>query len=247
MLPLIEFECNPEEFFSANGYSMTPELFEKLNLIKDQLSKLETKPNESNLLLEIKGLNCFYYTSHLAARLEYTMDKGNPQINRNSLLELMHPDYRALFIHREKELYEKLRNCTMEERENLRACFLLKLKEKDGNFYYYMMNERLFFCSVDQTPCLMLVNAKRLMPDYKPIDEFFFLCSYKNKNYMESLRSKYKLTHQEQDVIWYALMGYTLKQTANEMEISINTVRNERHNAYLKMNIHDAASIENFI
>ena len=135
----------------------------------------------------------------------------------------------------------------MEEREKLRACFVLRLKEKDGNFYYYMMNERSFFCSVDHSPCLMLVNAKRLMPDYKPIDEFFFLCLFKNLNSIEMLKSKYKLTDREQDVVLYALMGYTLKQTAGEMKIAINTVRNERHNAYTKMSIHDVASIEALI
>lgn len=247
MYPLIEFDCHSEEFFSANDYNMTPELLERLAIIKNELLKTQTRLNESNLLLEIKELNCFYCTSYLAARLGHTVDKGITQINRNNLLELMHSDYRAHFIHKEKEFYEILRNCTLEEREKIRAFFLLKLKETDGHYYYYLMNERLFFCCAEHTPCLMLVNVKRLMPDYKPNDEFFFLCLFKSLNSIEMLKSKYKLTDREQDVVLYALMGYTLKQTAGEMKIAINTVRNERHNAYTKMSIHDVASIETLI
>ena len=240
---LIEFECNPEQFFSANDYNLSPKLIEHLCIAKKELSKIDVKPNEGILLLEPKKLNCLYYSSHVNIRLDHRTEDNFPINNRSNLLALMHLDYRTHFINREQELYEQIKHLSAEEQEDLRAAYILNLKEKNGMYHLYLMNERVFFCCEDGSPCLMLVIAKRLGPDYKPHHLFFYSSWFSKKGFIEILDKIYDLTERENEVIYYAIMGYTLKQTADEMKIAFNTARNERYTAYTKMKIHDVSSI----
>lgn len=247
MLPKIEFESDPFVFFKTKEYNMTPELIEKLKIVKNQFSKVEMKPNESNLLLEIKGLNCLYYNSYLTGRLGYKMENGIPQINRNSILELLHPDYKEFFEKTEENILKELSSCNSEQMEKFRASFLLRFKEIDGNYNYYMINVRLNCCDADNSLCVIQFNVKRQIPDYRPVDKFFFKYSYKEKDSIESVKDKYKLTSKEQEVILYGWMGYTLKQTAIVLNISSYTVRNHRLNAFNKMGIHDIGSTDSLL
>jgi len=247
MLPKVEFESDPIVFFKTKEYNMTPELIEKLRIVKTQFSKVEMKPNESNLLLEIKGLNCLYYNSYLTGRLGYKMENGIPQINRNSILELLHPDYKEFFEKTETEILKELSSCNSNQMEKFRASFLLRFKEIVGNYNYYMINIRLNCCDADNSLCMIQFNVKRQIPDYRPVDKFFLKYSYKEKDSIESLKDRYNLTNQEQEVIMYGRMQYTLKQTAIVMNISTYTVRNHRLNAYNKMGIHDIGSTDSLL
>jgi DNA-binding NarL/FixJ family response regulator len=56
---------------------------------------------------------------------------------------------------------------------------------------------------------------------------FFYSSWFSKKGFIEILDKIYDLTERENEVIYYAIMGYTLKQTADEMKIAFNTARNE--------------------
>jgi DNA-binding CsgD family transcriptional regulator len=226
---------------------MPPEEIEKLKIVINQYSKNELKLNEGFLLLDSKGLNCLFCNSFITNRLGYKKENGIPQINRDSILQLLHPDYKVFFQQIEHTIYKELIDHSQEENEKFRANFLLRLCEIGGNYNYYMVTIQLTSCDADHLPCIIQIYIKRIIPDYKPVDSYLFRYSFHDEDNIESLRAKFHLTDMEAKVIMYALMKYSIKQTAIILGISPSTIQNHRNSAYKKMGIHDVSSIEPLI
>ncbi len=198
--------------------------------------------NAVAVLSDMQENKSYVYSSETAKELGLTF-KNNPleipSIWEEEILKRIHPDDKLeKYIH-ELRFFEMVDSLKCEERSAYHVLSRIRMKDKDDQyrsvthkmFYVYSPdNEKLRF-----TICLYTVSI-----DQTPVQgpEFLIVNAVKGKVIIEDqVNYKNILSARELEVLRYVGEGFTSKEIADTLSISINTVSRHRQNIIEKLNV----------
>ncbi|KQT35538.1 LuxR family transcriptional regulator [Chryseobacterium sp. Leaf405] len=202
-------------------------------------SKIE---NSIAVLSDMQHNKSYVYTSGIISELGLSFTENPVVIDsiwEEEILKKIHPDDKLKKYIHELRFFQLLESLKNEERADYSVLSRMRIKDKDDNyrfiqhrmFYFYSeFNKKLRFAL-----CLynIALDQSKVLPS-----EFLIINSEKGNIVVEDkLNYKNILSKRELEILKLIGEGFTSKEIADFLSISVNTVSRHRQNILIKLNV----------
>jgi DNA-binding CsgD family transcriptional regulator len=212
------------------------EIYKKTASIYAQLE------NSVAVLSDMQFNKSYVYSSKTAVELGLNFKEAPTIIDsiwEEEILKKIHPDDKLKKYIHELRFFKLLEAVNMEQRADYSV--LSRIRMKDQNKVYRYVQHRMFYFyspyNSELRFALCLYNIALNKPQQLPSD-FLIINSAKGEVVVEDkLVYKNILSQRELEVLKYVGEGFTSKEIANSLSISINTVNRHRQNILEKLKV----------
>ncbi len=206
--------------------------------------------NSIAVLSDMQINESYIFTSKTASELGLCFPENPTVIHsiwEEEILKKIHPDDRMKKYVHELRFFKLLESADQEERSDF--CVVSKMRLQGENKIYHWIRHRMFYFYSPYTFRLRFAlclydrvydRSKSLLP------EFLIVNSVKGEVVAED-KFDYKnvLSHRELEVLQYVGEGFTSKEIADFLSISINTVSRHRQNILRKLDVKNSVKAFN--
>lgn len=198
--------------------------------------------NSIAVLSDMQQNKSYVYTSAIVSELGLVFNENPVVINsiwEEEILKKIHPDDKLKKYIHELRFFKLLQTLKTEERKAYSVLSRMRIRDSKEN--YRFINHRMFYFYSefkDQLRfALCLYNIALDQSQVLPSD-FLIINSEKGNVVIEDkLNYKNILSNRELEVLRFVGEGFTSKEIADFLSISINTVSRHRQNILLKLNV----------
>lgn len=197
-----------------------------------------------------------YISEGVKAQLGYDLTDYSPQQLTNFIFSIMHENHSDFILNTlMSSLFKYLKeNGTPATGTNYRFTCCIKVKNVYGRYQWFLLDTVIIESDINGYPLKTLITCTNI-DQYKKDDCIYYNIMKKNDAGMyevvfegseDSKKSEYRLTSRELQIINLIGQGYTNKQIAHKLSISINTVQTHRKSVMKKTKCSGTAELVNF-
>jgi DNA-binding CsgD family transcriptional regulator len=246
MKSLFEWEEEWNDRLNTHTCNPTPRLLEEWEVEKQHFVKLGNHSNNTLTIIDLSSLKVDLHIGKHDKWLEHSVFNMLDQTNFKLLSDITHHDDRIFSIETELIGYEILMSLLPKERKKFWMKYNRRLKNKNGEYIFYLVTIEMFKSDEDNNPWLLNIVTERLPSNYQPEQIHYREFSHKLKKEKIDKSFFIKLSNREKEVLELAKEGFTSKQIAIQLGISHHTVKNIRKKILKKLgaaNTHIAAVV----
>jgi DNA-binding CsgD family transcriptional regulator len=170
------------------------------------------------------------------------------------LLNLMHPDdLKELMGNTFKKLVEYYHNTPLDQKKHIRSSYDYRIKRADGKYARLLQQTVVVDIDKDGNP-LVDIGIISDITEYKKDNKISLLISrYDQTEGFVTLNTppdlepkKDRISQRELEILKLLMQGFSSKKIADELHISINTVKNHRQNLLEKTKSKNIAELITF-
>jgi DNA-binding CsgD family transcriptional regulator len=222
---------------------------EKLKSILDNINGFIVVCNFTTGLYE-------YISPSVQSQLGYDLSDYSPEELTNFMFSIMYKNHSDFILNTLlTSVYKYLKeNATAASGTDYRFTCCLKLKNVYESYQWYLLDTVIIEVNTNGFPLKTLITCTNI-DQYKKDDCIYYNIMKKNNDGIyevvfeaneDSNKSEYRLTSRETQIISLIGQGYTNKQIAHKLSISINTVQTHRKSVMKKTQCSGTAELVNF-
>ena len=204
-------------------------------------------------MLDYRTMKYIYLSTSFKNILGYDIPEileGGPQV----LFQQLHPeDSQELMSHTFKKMMEFYHDIPVEERKKIRCSYDYRLKRADGK-YLRLLQQTLVVDIDSEGKPLVDIGIVSDITEYKKENKITLSLSKYDQEigfvtYNEEVVSsnqKDRVSERELQILQLLMKGYSSKKIADQLNISVNTVRNHRQNLLEKTQTKNIAELITF-
>jgi len=246
MKSFFEWEEEWNDRLSMHTCNRTPRMIEEWENEKKHFKKMSNHSDTSLIIIDLSKVNIDLHIGMHEKWLEYPAIIMSDPTNFKLLSGITHRDDRVFSLESELMGYEILMSLQPKERKKFWMKYNRRLKNKNGEYIFYVVSIDVFKLGEDNNPWLMKVVTERLPINYQP-DQFHYReFSHRLKKAKAEKSRSAKLSNREKEILELAKEGFTSKEIAIKLGISYHTVKNTRKKYLKKLgakNTHIAAVV----
>lgn len=202
------------------------------------------------VLSDMQFNTSYVYSSKIASELGLQFTANPAVINsiwEEEILKKIHPDDKLKKYIHELRFFTMMESLPHENRSHYSVLSRLRIQDKDGS-YRFIQHRMFYFYSASDYQlrfalCLYNIALDQSLP---ASSDFLIVDSEKGKIIIEDkLNYKNILSKRELEILKWIGEGYTSKEIAELLSISINTVSRHRQNILLKLNVKNSVEAVN--
>ncbi len=184
----------------------------------------------------------YIYSSETALELGLNFEKKPTVIDsiwEEEILKKIHPDDKLKKYIHELRFFKLLEEVKPEDRSGFSVLSKMKMKDKDG-VYRFVQHRMFYFYSPYNLKLRFALCLYNIAVDQSQLlsSEFLIINSVKGEIVADDkLNYKNILSHRELEVLKFVGEGFTSKEIADFLSISINTVSRHRQNILEKLKV----------
>jgi len=206
-------------------------------------------------MLNYKTMKYIYispsFTNILGYELEDAMNGGS-----QFFFNIIHPDdVKELMDHTFKKILEFYYACPIEDRKKIRCAYDYRIKRKDGKYVRLLQQTLVVEIDHEGHPVYDIgiisditeykKDTKIKVSVSKYDQELGFITMNNNPQPAEESKPD-RVSERELEILKLLMQGYSSKKIADELHISVNTVRNHRQNLLEKTKTKNIAELITF-
>lgn len=215
------------------------------------IAEAYTKTENSIAVLSDMQLNTSYiFSSGAASELGLNFSQYPTVINsiwEEEILKKIHPDDKLKKYVHELRFFKLLESVNFEKRSEFSVISRMKMKDKNG-IYKFIKHRMFYFFSSFNKKLRFALCLYDIDWDQSKLSSSKFLIINSIKGEIvadDKLNYKNILSKREIEVLKYVGEGYTSKEIADQLSISINTVNRHRQNILEKLKVKNSVSAFN--
>lgn len=221
---------------NSNACSLDIEVYKQIALMYSQVE------NVISVLSDMQENKSFVYQSKTASELGLNFKKNPAVINsiwEEEILKKIHPDDKLKKYIHELRFFKMMDSLKPEERSFFNVTSRIKMKDK-SNVYKFVQHRMFYFYSPSNGKLRFALCLYNISLDQSLLlqSEFLMVNSATGEIIGEDkLNYKNILSQRELEILKYVGEGFTSKEIADFLSISINTVSRHRQNILEKLNV----------
>ncbi|SDR15139.1 regulatory protein, luxR family [Chryseobacterium soldanellicola] len=221
---------------NKNTCSLDIETYKQIALVYSQVE------NAISVLSDMQENKSFVYQSKTASELGLKFKENPTVINsiwEEEILKKIHPDDKLKKYIHELRFFKMMDSLKPEERAQFNVTSRIKMKDQN-NVYRFVQHRMFYFYSATNGKLRFALCLYSISLDQSPLlqSEFLIINSVTAEIVGEDkLNYKNILSQRELEILQYVGEGFTSKEIAAFLSISVNTVSRHRQNILEKLNV----------